>query len=99
MEQIMNIQITGHGVKVTPALKSFAEEKFSKLLSHYANAQSCHITFDIEKLSQTAQATILYNKIEIHAKSEEADLYTAIDSLQRKLERQLEKAKEINMHH
>ena len=99
MEQIMNIQITGHGVKVTPALKNFAEEKFAKLLSHYADVQSCHITFDIEKLSQIAQATILYNKVEIHAKSEETDLYSAIDSLHRKLEKRLEKAKEIKIHH
>ncbi len=95
----MNIQITGHGVQVTPALRTFTEEKFSKLIRHYMNIQSCHVTFDIEKLKQIAQATILYNKSEVHAKAEEDDLYAAIDSLHKKLERQLEKIKETHLGH
>ena len=99
MESIMNIQIIGHGVEVTPSLRSFTEEKFSKLKRHYAQIQSCHITFDIEKLDQVAQATILFNKSEIHAKAESIDLYSAIDLLLDKLERQLLKNKEKHNNH
>jgi len=58
----MNIQITGHGVDVTPAIRTFTEDKFSKLDRHYNHIQSCHVTFEIEKLEQIAQATILFNK-------------------------------------
>lgn len=95
----MNIQITGHGVQVTSALKSFTEEKFSKLDEHYHKIQSCHVTFDIEKLEQIAQATIFYNKSEIHAKAQAVDLYAAVDLLLEKLKRQLEKIKETHLGH
>lgn len=95
----MNIQITGHGVQVTSALRSFTEEKFSKLYEHYHNIQSCHVTFDIEKLEQVAQATILYLKTEVHAKAEAVDVYAAVDLLLEKLKRQLEKIKETHLGH
>jgi putative sigma-54 modulation protein len=95
----MNIQITGHGVQVTPAIRSFTEDKFSKLKRHYHLIQSCHVTFEIEKLDQVAQATILFNKSEIHAKAQSIDLYSAIDLLLEKLERQLQKNKDKHQDH
>ena len=95
----MNIQITGHGIQVTSALRSFTEEKFSKLQRHYNTIQSCHVTFDIERLEQVAQATILFNKSEIHAKAESVDLYSAVDILLEKLERQLQKNKDKHQNH
>jgi putative sigma-54 modulation protein len=95
----MNIQMIGHGVHVTDALKNFTEEKFARLINHYANIQSFHVTFKLEKLEQIAQATILYHKTEIHAKAEAVDLYTAIDMLAKKLEPQLERIKELHLGH
>ena len=95
----MNIQITGHGINVTPAIRSFTEDKFSKLTRHYQLIQSCHITFEIEKLDQVAEATLLFNKSEIHAKAQSIDLYSAIDLLLEKLERQLQKNKDKHQNH
>jgi putative sigma-54 modulation protein len=95
----MNIQITGHGVEVTPAIRSFTEDKFSKLKRHYNIIQSCHVTFEIEKLEQIAQATILVNKSEIYAKAQAIDLYSAVDLLLEKLERQLQKNKDKHHNH
>ena len=95
----MNIQITGHGVDVTPAIRTFTEDKFSKLDRHYNHIQSCHVTFEIEKLEQIAQATILLSKAEIHAKAKSIDLYNAIDILLEKLERQLQKNKDKHQNH
>jgi putative sigma-54 modulation protein len=99
MEFTMNIQITGHGIDVTPAIRTFTEDKFSKLDRHYNHIQSCHVTFEIEKLDQIAQATILFNKAEIHAKAQSIDLYSAIDLLLEKLERQLQKNKDKHQNH
>ncbi len=95
----MNIQITGHGIEITSAIRQFTEDKFSKLQRHYNLIQSCHVTFEIEKLEQVAQATILMNKSEIHAKAQSVDLYSAIDLLLEKLERQLQKNKEKHQNH
>lgn len=95
----MNIQITGHGVEITSALRSFTNEKLSRLINHYKTIQSCHVTFHLEKLEQIAQATMLYNQSEIHAESHAVDLYSAIDLLIEKLERQLEKIKQKKLGH
>ncbi|MDX2345298.1 MAG: ribosome-associated translation inhibitor RaiA [Legionella sp.] len=90
----MHIEFTGHQVEITDALKAFTEEKFGKLSRHFDRITSIHVTFDVEKLSQIVEATILVPKSELHASAESENMYTAIDELVGKLDRQLIKYKE-----
>ncbi|ASQ46948.1 ribosome hibernation-promoting factor, HPF/YfiA family [Legionella clemsonensis] len=90
----MQISFTGHNVEVTPALRAFTVDKFNKLDRHFDKITSVHVVFDIEKLSQIAEATIQVAKGEFHARAESEDLYAAIDALIDKLDRQLIKHKE-----
>lgn len=95
----MQINITGHRLDVTPALRAFTEEKFVKLERHFDHITAINVTFDIEKLRQIAEATILVAKGELHASSEAEDMYSAIDLLIDKLDRQLIKHKEKLLAH
>ncbi|MFA6303906.1 MAG: ribosome-associated translation inhibitor RaiA [Legionella sp.] len=95
----MQINITGHRIDVTPALRAFTEEKFDRLERHFDHITSIHVTFDVEKLRQIAEATVLIAKGEVHASSESDDLYAAIDVLVDKLNRQLMKHKEKILEH
>ena len=81
-------------MEVTPALRVFTQEKFDKLERHFDKITAINVVFDVEKLRQIAEATILVNKGELHASSESEDMYTAIDILVDKLDRQLIKHKE-----
>jgi len=90
----MKINFTGHRMDVTPALKAFAQEKFDKLERHFDKITAINVVFDVEKLRQIAEATIHVNKGELHASSESDDMYTAIDLLVDKLDKQLIKHKE-----
>lgn len=90
----MHINITGHRIEVTPSLRSFTEEKFDRLERHFDHITSIHVVFDVEKLRQIAEATILVSKEKLHASSESEDMYAAIDLLVDKLNRQLMKHKE-----
>ena len=90
----MQINLTGHGVHVTPALRAFTEEKFGKLSKYFDRITSIHVIFDVDKDRQIAEATILVRKAEMYAKAESADMYSTIDSLVDKLHRQLVKHKE-----
>ena len=90
----MQINFTGHRMEVTPALKTFTQEKFNKLERHFDKITAINVIFDVEKLRQIAEATILVTKGELHASSESEDMYTAIDILVDKLDRQLIKHKE-----
>lgn len=96
----MNINITGHHIEVTPALRDYTQEKFNKLERHFDKITSIQVIFDIEKLDQIAEATIKIAKSELHASSRTEDLYASIDDLVDKLDRQLIKHKEkIREHH
>ena len=90
----MQINFTGHRMEVTPALKTFTQEKFDKLNRHFDKITAINVIFDVEKLRQIVEATILITKGEIHASSESEDMYAAIDTLVDKLDRQLIKHKE-----
>jgi putative sigma-54 modulation protein len=90
----MHISFTGHNIDVTQALKTFTEEKLNKLERHFDKINSIHVVFDIEHLTQVAEASIQVAKGELHARAESDDLYSAIDALIDKLDRQLIKYKE-----
>ena len=90
----MQITFTGHRMDVTSALKTFTENKFEKLERHFDQITAIHVIFDVEKLRQIAEASILIAKDKLHASAESEDMYTAIDLLVDKLNRQLIKHKE-----
>jgi len=90
----MQINFTGHNIELTKALKTFTEEKFTKLTRHYDKITAINVIFNVEKLDQIAEATIFIAKNELHASASAENMYTAIDALMDKLDRQLIKHKE-----
>ena len=95
----MQIEFTGHKMDVTDAIKQYTTNKFSKFVKHFNNITSIHVVFNVEKLRQIAEATILVSKDKFHASSEDENLYAAIDLLADKLNKQLIKYKEKNHDH
>jgi len=96
----MQINLTGHHVDITPALRTFVENKFSRLERHIDNMTKIHVILSIEKERQKAEASILVNKGKIYADAQHEDMYAAIDVLTDKLDRQIKKHKEkLTDHH
>jgi len=92
------IQITGHQLEVTPALKQFTEDKLSKL-NRRSDINHIHVTLEVKKRRQKAQATLSVSGTALFAKAESDDLYAAIDLLVDKLDRQIIKHKEKHDNH
>src|SRR5690554_7470338 len=90
----MQINISGHHVELTPALKDYITTKFDKLERHFDQITNCQVTLEVEKVRQMAEATLHVSGGEIHAKAENEDMYAAIDALVDKLDRQILKYKE-----
>ncbi|PIJ51052.1 ribosomal subunit interface protein [Erwinia sp. OLTSP20] len=90
----MQLNITGQNVDITPALREFVTAKFAKLEQFFDRINQVYIVLKVEKLSQIAEATLHMNGGELHASSEERDMYAAIDGLIDKLARQLNKHKD-----
>ena len=96
----MQINITGHHVDITPALRAYVEEKFERLERHFENMTNAHVILEIEKDRQKAEATIHISRGQVYADSEDESMYAAIDSLADKLDRQIKKHKEkLKDHH
>ncbi|MBI4005020.1 MAG: ribosome-associated translation inhibitor RaiA [Gammaproteobacteria bacterium] len=95
----MQISITGHHIDVTPALRSYVDNKFNRLERHFDRMTSIHVILSVEKERQKAEATIHVSRGNVFADEEHEDMYAAIDGLVDKLDRQLKKHKEKLTNH
>ena len=85
----MQINITGHHVDVTPALRAYVTEKMQKLSRHFDQVNSAHVILKVEKLQQHAEATVNAGGRTIFANDTAMDMYASIDGLIDKLDRQV----------
>lgn len=90
----MNINITGHHVEVTPAIRDYVNLKLERVIRHFDHVTSVHVILSVEKLKQKAEVTLHVKGKDIHADSTGADLYASIDAVTDKLDRQVVKHKE-----
>jgi putative sigma-54 modulation protein len=96
----MQLNLTGHHVDITPALRDYVTGKLERLERHFDHVTNVHVILSVEKLRQKAEATIHITGNNIFADAEEQDMYAAIDALIDKLDRQVRKHKEkVTDHH
>ncbi|MBE0462675.1 MAG: ribosome-associated translation inhibitor RaiA [Halomonas sp.] len=90
----MQVNITGHHVELTDALRDYVNEKLERVERHYDNITTVQVTLSIEKERQQAACTLHAAGADLHADAEDVDMYAAIDALADKIDRQLVKHKE-----
>lgn len=90
----MNLNITGHHVDVTPAIREHVQHKLDRVIRHFDHVTSVHVILTVEKAQQKAEVTLHVKGKDIHADCTDADLYAAIDLVADKLDRQVVKHKE-----
>jgi putative sigma-54 modulation protein len=96
----MQLNVTGHHVEVTPALRGYVERKLERIGRHFDQVIDVHCVLTVEKLRQKAEATLHVSGNAIHADATEEDMYAAIDLLADKLDRCVKKHKEkLTDHH
>lgn len=95
----MQINLTGHHFEVTPALKEYVTTKLQRLERHFDHVTNAHVVLSVEKLRQTAEATVHVTGGNLHAEAHDGDMYAAIDALIDKLDRQIKRHKEKLVDH
>jgi putative sigma-54 modulation protein len=95
----MQINLTGHHVDITDALKGYVDNKFERLARHFDHVIDVHVILSVEKLRQKAEATLHVNGAKVFADSVHEDMYAAIDTLIDKLDRQVLRHKEKKITH
>jgi putative sigma-54 modulation protein len=88
-ESAMNLNVTGHQLEVTPAIRSYLIAKLERITRHFDHVIDVSVILSVEKLQQKAEANIHVRGKEIFAQSDDADMYAAIDLLIDKLDRQV----------
>lgn len=96
----MNLQLTGHHLDVTPALREYVLSKLTRVSNHFDHVIDVKVTLSVEKLSQKVEATLHVPGNDLHATCSDENMYSAIDMLADKLDRQVLKHKEkVSDHH
>lgn len=95
----MNLHLTGHHLEITPALREYIQSKLTKVSNHFDHVIDVKVTLSVEKLAQKVEATIHVPGNDLHAECSNDSMYSAIDLLADKLDRQVLRHKEKNADH
>lgn len=96
----MKVDVTGHHVDVSPALRDYVTSKLDRVERHFDQVTRAHVVLTVEKMTQKAEATLHVSGGTVHAIATGQDLYAAIDGLADKLDRQVKRHKEkLTNHH
>jgi len=93
----MQIETYGQQMEVTPALRSYVENRCERLGRHFEGDCAIRVQLGLEKPAHKAEATATLAGRTLHADASGADMYAAIDLLVDKLDRLLVKHKEKQM--
>ena len=86
----MNLNVSGHHLEVTPALRSYVEAKLGRVKRHFDHVIDAHVILTTNK----AEVTLHVPGKDLHCECEDGDLYAAIDLLADRLDRQVLKYKD-----
>ncbi len=95
----MQINLSGHHIEVSPALRDYVNNKLQRLERHIDNVTNAHVVLSIDKLQQKAEATVHISGASVFADAVHEDMYAAIDALTDKLDRQIKRHKEKRTQH
>ncbi len=95
----MQLNISGHHLDITEAIKQHSTEKLAKIKHHFDHVININMILEVEKDVQKAEATIHVSGADLFAKAESNDMYASIDQMVNKLDSQIRKHKEkLNNH-
>ena len=95
----MQLDLTGHHLDITPALRSYVAKRFERISRHFESVLDVHCVLTVEKLRHKAEATLTVRGNKIHAEAIEDHMYESIDARADKLDRAVKKHKEKTADH
>jgi putative sigma-54 modulation protein len=87
----MIIKISGKNIDITEALRNQINKKVGKLERYFQPDTEAQVTMSVENYRHIVEVTIYFNGVVIRAEESTDDMYTSIDRVLDKLERQIHK--------
>jgi len=95
----MNVQVSGHHVEVTQAIREYVMSKLERIQRHFDQVIDINVILSVQKLRQKAEISVHLSGKDIHVESDDEDMYAAIDLMMDKLDRQIIKHKQKAFSH
>jgi putative sigma-54 modulation protein len=97
----MQIQVSGHQIEITPALRDYVDARRERLARRFDHVTSLNVVLEVEKnrLINRAEGTLTTAGTVLHADAVDGDMYAAIDALFDKLDAQVRKHKDKRRTH
>jgi putative sigma-54 modulation protein len=90
----MHINITGHHIEVTPALKAYVTDKLQRIHRHFDHVISTDVILRVENHHKQAEAKVVAAGKSLFAQESGDDMYAAIDGLIDKIDKQVRRYKD-----
>lgn len=89
----MSITIAGRHFDISSALKSHIDTKFNRLREHFEKDIKADFVLSVEKHRHIAEVTMHVNGLHVHGRESTGDMYSSVDDVIHKLEKQVQKYK------
>ncbi len=90
----MQVSVTFRNMESKDVWRDYVQEKISKLKKYLDHPLEASVILTTEKHRQIAEANLIANRLTVNAREEKEDMFSAIDGMVDKVERQLLKYKE-----
>ena len=95
----MNIKITARHMELSDKLKDYADKKFSRIEKYFNQMIDTHLILRINKLDHTAEIIVNGDGVQFYGTETSGDMYSSIDLLVDKMEKQIVRYKEKHSSH
>jgi putative sigma-54 modulation protein len=89
----MQIAVTFRHMEADEGIKDYVKDKVEKLQRYIENPREIHVVLTAEKFRHIAEMTVLADGLTLNSEGRDSDLYTAIDQMVEKVERQVRERK------
>src|SRR4030042_1533060 len=89
-----DVSVTFRHLEATPALRAYVEEKAAKIKKYFGGPNEVNVVLSLEKHRYTAEITLKAGRTTVNAREETNDMYSAIDLVVDKINRQIKKYKD-----
>ncbi|MGE5391347.1 MAG: ribosome hibernation-promoting factor, HPF/YfiA family [Deltaproteobacteria bacterium] len=89
----MKFDIRGRNIEITDALKEYTTKRLSKLEKYIEDVKEVQVALSVEGDRHKVEVTIPLNGMILRGEEATDDMYSAIDLVEEKLEKQIEKHK------
>jgi putative sigma-54 modulation protein len=93
----MRVEFTGRQIEITPAIREFTENRLSKIRKILGEMIDVHVILTVEKYRHVAEINLKSRSFKFNGAEETHDMYTSINAVLEKIERQSVKHKGKHM--